>query len=642
MKEFELKYYNLARVAVVSPKLEVANPDFNTKEIIKIINKKEIKESNFILFPELSISSYTCGDIFLDNNFLKSCLKNLEKIVRESKKYNGVLVVGCPIEINSILYNCAVAIQKGDVLGIIPKSYLCNYSEYYEERWFTSGINVKNCSIDILDMEIPFGVDLVFKSENINFAIEICEDLWAFSPPSIDYALNGAEIIFNLSASNETLGKKVYRKELVKSQSSKLICAYVYSSSGANESSTDLVYSGHKIVAVNGRMINESDRFSFESDYIISDIDLDIIKSERIRNKTYANANKSDFRTINYDINSITAKDILYKYSKNPFIPNSANRVEACDEILNIQATGLAKRLKHINCNNVVLGLSGGLDSTLALIVSIKAFEKLNLDIKGIRAIVIPGPASSKRTQNNAQKLAKQYGVSLSVININKAVNLHLDLLGHDKSEYDITYENAQARKRTQILMDLANKYNGIVIGTGDLSELALGWCTYNGDHMSMYGVNSGVPKTLVRYLIENEKDKLSDSQLKRTLNDILDTPISPELIPMKENIQETEKSIGSYNLHDFFLYYFLKFKFSPEKLYLFAKFAFKDEYENKFILECLEIFFKRFFANQFKRSTLPDGPKVGSINLSPRGDWRMPSDASSADWLNNIKRIKL
>lgn len=642
MKDIILNDYNLVRVAAVSPKLEVANPSFNTNQILELLKNKELNNSHFILFPELSISSYTCGDLFLDRTLIDSSLKNLESIVRFSSKISNTIFVGCPIEVDSILYNCAVVIQKGEILGIIPKSFLCNYSEYYEERWFKSGLGITAQSITIFQKQVPFGTDLVFHNKLASFAVEICEDLWAFKPPSIDYSINGAEIIFNLSASNEVLGKSQYRKELVKTQSSRLIGAYVYSSSGPNESSTDLVFSSHKLIALNGKLLKESNRFDFENDFIISDIDMDIIKAERIKNKTFANSLKSPIRKIEFEIAKLKSNELHVEISKNPFIPNIENREEVCNEIIEIQSTGLAKRLKHINAKTVILGLSGGLDSTLALLVCVKTFQKLELDLQGIIAVIMPGPASSKRTQKNAENLAKELGVSYKIININKAVDLHLDLIEHNKIDFDITYENAQARKRTQILMDIANKENGILVGTGDLSELALGWCTFNGDHMSMYGVNSGVPKTLIKFLIMNQSKISESKKVKKILDDILVTPISPELIPMEKGIQETEKSIGSYHLHDFFIYNFLKYRYTPKKLFLFAIFVYKDEYNYNFILECLTIFLKRFFANQFKRSTLPDGPKVGSINLSPRGDWRMPSDASVNEWIKSLNEIKI
>ena len=637
MDKINLLEYNLVRAVAVTPGLEVANPSFNSDEIIKILNDKSVNNSNFILFPELSISSYTCGDLFLDGFFLNTCLSNLKKVIDGSKSINSVIIVGCPLIRDSILYNCAVVVQSGKILGVIPKSFLCNYSEFYEDRWFSSGMNIKNKTIRLFNKEVPFGVDLIFESFKTKFAVEICEDLWAFKQPSIDYALNGAEIIFNLSASNEVLGKKEYRSELVKNQSARLICAYVYASSGACESSTDLVFSGHNIIALNGKILKESERFDFNSNYIISDIDLDVIKAERLRNKSFANADRIEMRKVEFEIKSILSDEVSFEIEKHPFIPKTEHRNSVCHEIINIQSTGLAKRIKYIGCKNVVLGLSGGLDSTLALLVCVKAFEKLNLDKKGIISVIIPGPGSSKRTQKNALDLAKSMGVMYKVIDINKAVSIHLDMIEHSRV-FDITFENAQARKRTQILMDLANSYNGVVVGTGDLSELALRWCTFNGDQMSMYGVNAGVPKTLIRYLIEYERDLCTNEELVNVLNDILETPISPELIPMTEGMQETEIQIGKYEIHDFFLFYFMKYKFSPKKLYLFAKFAFNKNYEDKFINNCLEVFIRRFFTNQFKRSSLPDGPKVGSINLSPRGDWRMPSDASFNEWIKNIQ----
>ncbi len=640
-KNINLIDYNLLRVATCSPELKVADPEFNTNEIINIINDDELINCNIILFPELSITSYTCGDLFLDNNLLKSAIDNLGRIVESSEVLDSLIIVGCPINIDSILYNCGVVIQKGEILGIVPKSYICNYGEFYEARWFKSGVDTKDIYINILEQEVPFGVDILFGSGEVKFGIEICEDLWAFKPPSIEQTIAGANLIFNLSASNELLSKQEYRKQLISSHSAKLICAYVYASSGIGESSTDLVFSGHSLIAQNGKILSETERFQFDSQYVISDIDFDIINAERLKFKTYSNETKVEFREVGFEINDIHTNELILSISKTPFIPNEDIRKESCEEILNIQASGLAKRLKHISAKSALIGLSGGLDSTLALLVTIKAFKKLNKDLKDIYAIVMPAEASSERTQSNAEKLANLLGVTCKVINISDAVDLHLDLLEHNKQDYDITYENAQARKRTQILMDLSNKFKGIVIGTGDLSELALGWCTYNGDQMSMYGVNSGVPKTLIKYLINNFVDEFENEEIKRILLDIIDTPISPELIPQVDKIQSTEDKVGEYILQDFFLYFYLKYKFSPKKLFLFSIFVFSKNYEKKYILNCLKIFFNRFFDNQFKRSAMPDGPKVGSINLSPRGDWRMPSDASKKLWIDELSKIE-
>jgi NAD+ synthase (glutamine-hydrolysing) len=641
LKSIKLSDYNLFRVAACSPELEVANPKFNTEKIIEILDNEEIQNSNFVLFPELSISSYTCADLFLDSNFLNVCLDNLLLITDYSVNYKGVIIVGCPLQKDAVLYNSAVVVQQGRILGIVPKTYLCNYGEFYEERWFTSGKRTCKDTIKLNGTDIPFGIDLLFENGKIKFGIEICEDLWAFKPPSIEQALSGANIIFNLSASNEVLAKYEYRKNLINTQSAKLICAYVYSSPGIGESTTDLVYGGHCQISQNGKILAENQRFSFESNFIIADIDLDIINSERLKYKTYAKDNRKEFREISFFCNPIITNNLNLNISSTPFIPSEENRKVACEEIINIQSSGLAKRLKHIKSNCAVIGLSGGLDSTLALLVTIKAFQKLNLDLLGIIAVVMPGPASSDRTQNNAKKLAENLGVTCKVINITEAVDVHLDLLEHNKKDYDITYENAQARKRTHILMDLANKNNGIVIGTGDLSELALGWCTYNGDQMSMYGVNSGVPKTLIKYLIQNFIREINSETINSILKNIVETPISPELIPDVEKMQDTEESVGAYILHDFFIYYFIKYKFSPKKLFLFANFVFSEDYEKKYIFQTLKTFFIRFFNNQFKRSVMPDGPKIGSINFSPRGDWRMPSDASKYLWLTQIDELE-
>jgi NAD+ synthase (glutamine-hydrolysing) len=646
--EYNLSDYGFFRVAVASPEMIVAGVRFNTEKICEAIDSALKNNCHFIVFPELCITGYTCGDLFFQKNLIDAALDSLKEIASCTYKTKSTVIVGAPIAKDGRLFDCAVFISNGEIKGIIPKTYLSNYNEYYEERWFTSEFYRDDDLISINGFDIPFGADLLFSNLSMKdclIGIEICEDLWSVKPPSLDMALAGANVLLNLSASNEYLDKFKYRKDLVISQSGRCIAAYCYSSAGANESSTDLVFSGHSMIAENGSLLAESEKYQFNSQIIYSDIDVEKINNDRIRNKTYGKSlPANNYRIIEFNTPGLIVQKLLRTISDTPFIPKNINeRAEKCKEIFDIQTTALAKRLRHIGCKDVIIGISGGLDSTLALLVCIKTYEKLNLLLNNIHAISMPGFGTSDRTKNNAAKIADYLKINFREIPINKAVELHFRDIGHNKDLHDIVYENAQARERTQILMDIANEVNGIVVGTGDLSEIALGWSTYNGDHISMYAVNCGVPKTLVNYIIEWCADELFAGDISKVLKDIISTPISPELLPSSDNedsIQETEKAIGPYLLNDFFLYYFQRCNFSPNKIQFLAEICFRSIYSKEEIIGHLKIFYERFFKNQFKRTCIPDGPKVGTVALSPRGDWRMPSDSSYDTWLQSIENI--
>ncbi len=638
-----MKEYGFVRVGACVPTLEVANVTYNAEEIIKNIKEADTKEVAILVFPELSVTGYTCSDLFFQDVLLKSSKEGIRKIIEETKNLDIISIIGAPISIRNQLFNCAVVIQKGEVLGIVPKTYIPNYNEFYEKRWFATSLDLIDSEIDFLGKSVPIGIDLVFtdkENENMNFGIEICEDLWSIVPPSNDLALNGANLILNLSSSNELIGKYEYRKSLVKGQSSKLISGYVYTSSGVNESTTDVVFSGHAMIAENGQILKESTRFQLDSQIIMDDIDFEKINNLRMKDISYMGVKPTkNTRRILVDMKD--SSTLIRSYEKNPFVPqNEAKRNGRCHEIFEIQSCGLAKRLKHIGTEKCVIGISGGLDSTLAFLVIVEAYKKLGIDPKNIQAITMPGFGTTSRTLENAKRLMDVYGVTLAEISIRDASLLHMKDIGHNPDNHDITYENVQARERTQILMDVANKMGGIVIGTGDLSELALGWCTYNGDHMSMYAVNNSIPKTLVKYLVRYVAD--TNEEVKEVLYDILDTPISPELLPPTKDgkiKQKTEDKIGPYELHDFFLYHFFRYGASPDKLQLLANQTFAGIYSEKEILQWLKVFIQRFFHQQFKRSCLPDGPKVGTVSLSPRGDLRMPSDASCHEWLKKLEK---
>lgn len=638
-----LKEQGFVRVGAVVPKLKVADTEFNCNEIIKQIEVASNNKIQIVVFPELCVTGYTCQDLFEQDTLLEEAEKALNKILDYTNNLDIICIIGMPIKAENQLFNTAVVIQKGKILGIVPKTFIPNYGEFYEKRWFASSKNANKKEIEILDQKVPFGIDLLFKDKENNeicFGIEICEDIWAVEPPSNKLALLGANIIFNLSASNEVIGKKEYRRDLVKMQSAKTISGYVYCSSGVNESTSDVVFSGESMIFENGSCLTNNQRFDFESNMIFTEIDTKRLANDRRKNISFMGDSVDlEYREIKINIPD-NIEDLTREYSKTPFVPEDKKKIsEICEEILNIQSYGLAKRLLHTNINKTIIGISGGLDSTLAFLVIIKAYEILNLPKEKIIAITMPGFGTTSRTHNNSMKLINEYGATFREINITKSSLQHFEDIGHDKNIKDVTYENAQARERTKILMDIANKENGLVVGTGDLSELALGWCTYNGDHMSMYSVNASIPKTLVKYIIKWVADN-SKEECKNIINDILDTPISPELLPPDENgniEQKTEEQVGPYILHDFFLYHFLRYGAEPKKIYILACKTFKNDFKKEEIKHWLQVFIKRFFTQQFKRNCMPDGPKVGTVSISPRGDLRMPSDASYNIWLNNF-----
>ena len=638
-----LKEQGFVRVGAVVPKLKVADTEFNCNEIIKQIEVASNNKIQIAVFPELCVTGYTCQDLFEQDTLLEEAEKALNKILDYTNNLDIICIIGMPIKAENQLFNTAVVIQKGKILGIVPKTFIPNYGEFYERRWFASSKNANKKEIEILDQKIPFGIDLLFKDKENNeicFGIEICEDIWAVEPPSNKLALLGANIIFNLSASNEVIGKKEYRRDLVKMQSAKTISGYVYCSCGVNESTADLVFSGESMIFENGSCLINNQRFNFESNMIFTEIDTKRLANDRRKNISFmGNPVDLEYREIKINIPD-NIENLTREYSKTPFVPEDKKKIsEICEEILNIQSYGLAKRLLHTNINKTIIGISGGLDSALAFLVIIKAYEVLNLPKENIIAITMPGFGTTSRTHKNSIKLINAYGAAFREIDITKSSLQHFEDIGHDKKMKDITYENAQARERTKILMDIANEENGIVVGTGDLSELALGWCTYNGDHMSMYALNTSIPKTLVEYIIKWVADN-SKEEYKNIINDILDTPISPELLPPdeKDNIeQKTEEQVGPYILHDFFLYHFLRYGAEPKKIYILACKTFKNDFKKEDIKHWLQVFIKRFFTQQFKRNCMPDGPKVGTVSLSPRGDLRMPSDASYNIWLNNF-----
>ena len=634
--------YGFVKVAAAVPAVKVADVDYNVQQIESIIAQAEGRGVEVIVFPELCITGYTCQDLFKEQLLLDRAESAVITLLDFTRKLDIISIVGLPVIINGLLYNCAAVIQSGQLLGIIPKTYLPNYAEFYEKRWFASAQDLNPTVFYFAGTSVSVSAEpkLFVTTYGMKFGVEICEDVWAPIPPSNNLALSGADIIFNLSASNELIGKHAYLKSLLAQQSARTISGYVYASSGFGESTQDLVYGGNAMIFENGHLLVEGDRFSFSPQIQQCQIDIEKLRVERRQNTTFINAQRSS-HALEIACKPVQERDFELQRTidPHPFIPKNEDMQSACEEILNIQVAGLAKRLYHINAQKAVIGISGGLDSTLALLVTVKAFDKLDLNRKGIIGITMPGFGTTDRTHNNAVKLMNTLGVTIREISIAKAVTQHFEDIGHDMKHHDITYENSQARERTQILMDVANQENAIVIGTGDLSELALGWATYNGDHMSMYGVNAGVPKTLIRYLVTY----VSREMATETLLDIVDTPISPELIPADEkgNIkQKTEDLVGPYELHDFFIYYFLRYGFRPKKIFLLAQKAFASTYDDATIKKWLITFCRRFFNQQFKRSCLPDGPKVGSVSLSPRGDWRMPSDTSSALWLKECEAL--
>lgn len=693
------------KVAAGTPNVQVADCEFNAAEIIKMVREMEAEGARVMVFPELCITAYTCGDLFWQENLLEEAKVQLMRIAEETADVDAIIFVGLPLEYKGKLYNVAAGLNHGEILGFVPKTYLPNYNEFYEARYFTSGEDVDGTVTirrseyglhhdeEMTDEDVEFGLEAEVEaleeedsfeeleeideepdyidedeteefdevdvpiSSNILFicqempklkiAAEICEDLWVPNPPSVGHAYHGANLIVNLSASDEVVGKDSYRKSLVSAQSARLLCGYIYATAGEGESTQDVVYGGHNLIAENGTILAESRRFVNGALY--ADLDIHRLDNERRRMTTcrfvpdLAPEGQDVFYNEVYFNAGRGVTPLTRKFDSRPFVPGiKEERERRCDEILNIQAMGLKKRLAHIHCQNAVIGLSGGLDSTLALLVTVRAFDMLGMPREKITAVTMPCFGTTDRTYNNACQLSECLGATLKEVNIREAVNLHFRDIGHDPEVHDVTYENGQARERTQILMDIANQSGGIVIGTGDLSELALGWATYNGDHMSMYAVNASVPKTLVRHLVRYYADTCEDAKLSEILLDILDTPVSPELLPPKDGVisQKTEDLVGPYELHDFFLYYMLRWTFPPKKIFRLAQNAFAGEYDDETILKWLKTFYRRFFMQQFKRSCLPDGPKVGSAAVSPRGDLRMPSDACSRLWLEELETL--
>lgn len=639
-EEKQDEHFGFVKVACASIDTSVASPKQNAKMIINKVKECAEKGVKLLVFPELSLSSYTCGDLFLQRTLLDACEEGLKRIIKETKNLNMVFIVGAPVVVEQKLYNAAIVILKGKILGIVPKTAIPNYNEFYELRHFEEAPK-ENMEISYLGHKTIFGNKLIFRclnSINFTFGVEICEDLWIPNSPSINHSLMGATIICNLSASNETAGKDEYRTLMVKAQSGKLACAYLYSSAGNGESTTDIVFSSANMISENGTLLKKAELFKNET--IISDIDVEKLASDRQRITSFKREYLNGYNVIGFYL-PLEVPSLDRKYSSLPFIPKDENeRTKRMGMILKIQVMGLVKRLNHIHCDKIVIGLSGGLDSTLALLVCYEAFKELGYDYQNIKCLTMPCFGTSARTKKNAYNLANALGVSIQEIDITEAVKIHLKDIGHDETTHDVAYENAQARERTQILMDYANKINGLVIGTGDLSELALGFATYNGDHMSNYGVNGSIPKTLVRYLVYHYA--LSHVDIKDTLLDIIDTPVSPELLPPKEGViaQKTEDIIGPYELHDFFIYHLLRNKFSIKKLFFIACNSFEGIYDKDTIKKWLKVFIRRFFTQQFKRSCLPDGVKVGFVSLSPRGDFRMPSDASYEAWMDEIESL--
>ena len=638
--------YGFVKVAAAVPQVAVADCARNAERIVALAQQAARRGVELVAFPELAVTGYTCADLFLQPALLDAADEALGEIMRQTRKLPLALIVGLPLRHEDRLYNCAAVVAQGRLLGVVPKSYIPNYAEFYEARWFASGAGIEEERITAAGQEADFGTELTFAVNGAEFGIEICEDLWVASPPSSRLALNGAKLIFNLSASPEGVGKHAYLRELVAQQSARTHTAYVYCSAGFGESSTDLVFAGNGLIAENGTMLAQAARFSLDEQLTVADVDIERLEFERRRNTSFRMREEAGVSTvIEMELpDALKASALDRRVDPMPFVPaDEAHRSERCEEIFQIQSHGLARRLAHTGCRCAVVGISGGLDSTLALLVTVRTFDKLGLDRRGILGITMPGFGTTDRTYRNALKLMEGLGVTVREIPIRDACLQHFRDIGLPESDRSAAYENAQARERTQILMDVANMEGGLVIGTGDLSELALGWATYNGDQMSMYGVNASVPKTLVRHLVRWAADTERDGATRATLLDIIDTPVSPELLPADRegNIaQKTEDLVGPYELHDFFLYNFVRAGFRPAKIAFLAEQAFAGSYDRETIVKWLRVFFRRFFAQQFKRSAMPDGPKVGSVSLSPRGDWRMPSDASAALWLRELEEL--
>ena len=632
------------KVAAATPDIRVADVEFNTQNIINAMEEAQKNGAKILVFPELCVTGYTCSDLFDHSVLLKASRKALLEIAENTNDKDMLVFVGAPLEVNGKLYNVAAAMNQGEIIGFTTKTFLPNYGEFYEMRQFTPGPQTVR-EITFEGKKIPFGPQILFQAEGMEelvVAAEICEDVWSPVPPSIQAALEGATVIVNCSASDETIGKDTYRRALISGQSARLISGYIYANAGEGESTTDLVFGGHNIIAENGTILKESSRYVNE--IIYSEIDLQRITGERRKNTTFQPLDEETLVRVPFTVEE-TKTFLTRTFPKKPFVPSDEQtRAQRCEEILTIQAMGLKKRLAHTNARTAVVGISGGLDSTLALLVTARAFDMLGRDKKDIIAVTMPCFGTTDRTYQNACEMSKKVGATLIEVPIADAVNIHFRDIGHDPEDHSVTYENCQARERTQVLMDIANKTWGMVIGTGDLSELALGWATYNGDHMSMYGVNASVPKTLVRHLVKYAADDTKDEALKNVLYDVLDTPVSPELLPPKDGdiAQKTEDLVGPYELHDFFLYFMLRFGYEPSKIFRIACMTFDGEYDKETIFKWLETFCRRFFSQQFKRSCLPDGPKVGTVALSPRGDWRMPSDACVAVWMRDLEACRV
>ena len=638
--------HGFVKVAAATPDIRVADVEYNTENICRAIGEACERKAKIIVFPELCITGYTCGDLFTQDALLEAARRALQHIAKYTEDKDILAFVGMPLAVRGKLYNTAAALNRGKILGFTTKTFLPNYAEFYEMRQFTPGPDQAGYIL-FEGEQVLFGPQILFEAsgmEDLIVSAEICEDVWSPVPPSIQAAIEGATVIVNCSASDETIGKDTYRRELIAGQSARLIAGYVYANAGEGESTTDVVFGGHNIIAENGAVLKEAARY--KNEIIYSEFDLKRIVSERRKNTTFQADPDGTLMRVPFTV-EMEKEDVELTrvFPKTPFVPSDESaRAERCEEILTIQAMGLKKRLAHTNSKTAVVGISGGLDSTLALLVTARAFDMLGRDKKDIIAVTMPCFGTTDRTYQNACEMSKKTGATLREVPIAEAVNVHFRDIGQDPEEHDVTYENSQARERTQVLMDIANRTGGMVIGTGDMSELALGWATYNGDHMSMYGVNASVPKTLVRHLVKYAADETKDQELKSVLYDVLDTPVSPELLPPKDGdiAQKTEDLVGPYELHDFFLYYMLRFGYEPAKIFRLAKRAFEGDYDGEVILKWLKIFCRRFFSQQFKRSCLPDGPKVGTVALSPRGDWRMPSDACAAVWMKELDEIEI
>jgi NAD+ synthase (glutamine-hydrolysing) len=638
--------YGFVNVAAAIPSVRVADVKYNMSEVTTLLFKAEAEGVEVVVFPELSLTGYSCQDLFAQQTLLVAAEEAMVQLLNDTQQLDVIGIVGAPVPYRNLLLNCGVVFQHGRILGIVPKTFLPNYNEFYEKRWFASSDDINTSVIHYAGNVNTITPDpqLFVTDSGVKFGVELCEDLWAPTPCSNTLALAGADIVFNLSASDELIGKHHYLLSLLSQQSARMLCGYVYSGCGFGESTQDVVYGGNALIYENGTCLARSKRFSLDAQLVVSSIDVERLRAERRKNTSFVMAQRG-VEPRCFETDSVCSR--TFKLNRtvdaHPFIPKAADMAESCEEIFNIQVAGLAKRLVHTHCQNVVVGISGGLDSTLALLVCVKTFDKLGYDRKGIVGVTMPGFGTTDRTYNNALTLMQSLGITIREISIRASVTQHFKDISHDINVHDVTYENGQARERTQILMDISNQVGGLVIGTGDLSELALGWATYNGDHMSMYGVNGSIPKTLIKYLVRFVADSGIDLQSHDTLYDILDTPISPELIPADENgniKQKTEDLVGPYELHDFFLYYFLRFGFGPQKIFMLAQRAFADTYDDVTIKKWLRTFVWRFFTQQFKRSCLPDGPKVGSVTLSPRGDWRMPSDAVANVWLDECEKL--